>query len=77
VRKGRRLPGLADGNFELLGRGTTGNAERTFRASRRSNRKDQMASHPEGRARPRRIRVTKHFDVIAQDMPQARPFLDL
>jgi hypothetical protein len=21
--------------------------------------------------------VTKHFDVIAQDMPQARPFLDL
>jgi len=26
VRKGRRLPGLADGNFELLGRGTTGNA---------------------------------------------------
>src|SRR6185369_17481227 len=28
-------------------------------------------------ARPRRIRVTNHFDVIAQDMPQARPFLDL
>jgi hypothetical protein len=32
---------------------------------------------PERPARPRRIRVTNHFDVIAQDMPQARPFLDL
>ena len=79
--EGTTAVGTRGRDFELLGRRTAGNAERTFRAGRKSNRKDQMASHPKGNARrpgPRRYmlpgadpRTQAYRDEVCQRHPSA------